>query len=296
MFYKFCLSKHKINEVDFNLILIYFKYLILTKGFTYSTIKCHRSALADPFKLIFGSDIFEHIKFQLLFKFSRSNSFKVDNFFPLWDLDKVLGFLTSANFVKLAESDNSWLIKKYLFLVAIAASRRISEFQALSLNETYFNSDGSVNLNPHNKFLAKNHTHNFKPKPIPIPPLTRNDICPVQALRNYINLSHNICEKLSITRSERLWIDIKGKPLTKNHIRHYFRSVILQADPNARLEDTKFHSARKVASSQVYRHFDIDSVMSSLCWKSSSTFFKHYQKFGLKTSSPAVVAGRVINT
>ena len=296
MFYDFCLSKNKINEVNFDLILLYFKYLILTKRFIFSTIKCHRSALADPLKLIFGCDIFIHIKFQLLFKYSKTNSPKVDNFYPIWDIDKVLGFITSDNFDELAITDNTWYIKKYLFLVAVAASRRISEFHALSLNESHFNNDGSVSLNPHKKFLAKNHSDSYHPKPIPIPSLPLKKICPVQALREYIELSHQICLELSIPRSEKLWINNKGKPLAKNHIRHYFRSIILQADPNARLEDTNFHSVRKVTSSQVYRHFDINTVISSLCWKSSSTFFKYYQKFGLKASSPAVVAGRLINT
>ena len=155
MFYDFCLSKNKINEVNFDLVLSYFKYLILTKKFIYTTIKCHRSALADPLKLIFNEDIFENIKFQLLFKYSRTNSLKVDNFFPMWDLDKVMGFIISENFKHLAASDNSWYIKKFLFLVAIAASRRISEFHALSLNESKFNDDGSVQLNPHKKFFCQ---------------------------------------------------------------------------------------------------------------------------------------------
>ena len=66
-------------------------------------------------------------------------------------------------------------------------------------------------------------------------------------------------------------------------------------DPEARKADVSFHSMRGVAASNLFRHFDIDTVIEAMGWKAPSTFVQYYAKLGCTSKMNLVVAGKIIN-
>ena len=147
----------------------------------------------------------------------------------------------------------------------LAGPSRISECQAASLSSSFINSANKLLLKTHGKFLPKNHTATFKPKPIVIPQNVRfPNLCPVQAYRRYVAFSNDLCENLKLSRPDALWLNSKGRKASLKQLRFWFRDIIFRADPNARINNTKFHSIRKVAAAQLYDQGGIDLVLEKM--------------------------------
>ena len=82
----------------------------------------------------------------------------------LWSLNKVLRL---ASGISTTDCSYQHLLRKTLFLVALASGARVSELAALSRDKGFvkFLPTGEVSLSPHPKFLAKNEdsAHRWKP-------------------------------------------------------------------------------------------------------------------------------------
>ena len=239
-------------------------------------------------------DLMEDPKFVLLFKHCKSHYKRPSNYFPNWDPDKVILHISSVEYNTKCKTDFVMQGKKTLFLMALACPKRIAEFHATSLLESSI-STVEVILRPHLGVTAKNHSHCFAPEEIVIKPLENKLLCPVQAILDYIENCEKTCKSLKLKRPSQLWMASSGKPLSQNQLRHWFRSIILEGDTSAKKEDIRFHSARGLAATNLYRHFGIETVLKSLSWKSDSTFKNHYYTPGLTTKSNIILGGQEIN-
>ena len=72
---------------------------------------------------------------------------------PSWDLDVMLWHLMSLEFEPLERLSLRALMKKTLFLVALATAKRIGELQALSCQVSFQGKDLFISYLPH--FVAK---------------------------------------------------------------------------------------------------------------------------------------------
>ena len=67
---------------------------------------------------------------------------------PAWDLSKVLTYLVSPAFEPLAQASFRSLTLKTLFLLALAAAKRVVELQALSSIVTFVGADACLSYIP----------------------------------------------------------------------------------------------------------------------------------------------------
>ena len=294
-FYEFVKENRLFYSFSQNNLLQFFNRMI-DSGISYNYLLGIRSSLMIPLQLLWPKyNLFSDIKIQLLFSHFKTHYKKPKTFFPRWDLDKVATFLTSDCFIEKCKDDIELFFKKVLFFSGLACPKRISEFNAISIPDSQFIRNRVVILRPHPRFFAKNHSVKFYPKDIEIPVNPGSKACPVALLHDYLKLSKEICSSLEIERPPQLWINKKGIPISKKQLNHWFRSIILMGDPDAKEADLSFHSLRGIAATNLFRRFDIETAMSSMGWKSSSTFFNYYAKTGCFATTRLVVAGNIIN-
>ena len=276
-------------------ILKFFQSLVEDK-LSLSYLRTYRSALATPLKLLGDEfDLARNFKLDLLFRHCKSHYKKPAPFFPKWDADKIITLISSEDFTNKCISDFSLLTNKTIFLVALACPKRITEFQAISIPDSNIDSNKII-LKSFPNFSAKNHSHNFIPEDIVISPLENSSLCPVNCILEYLKFSQVVCQNLGISRPPQFWIASSGKPLTKSQIRHKFRNLILEGDPEAKADDIRFHSTRSIVASNLFRHFDLSVVMKNMNWRSNSTFAKYYLKPGINIRSKFVIGGKPINS
>ena len=187
----------------------------------------------------------------------------------------------------------SLYFKKCFFLVLLASPRRINEFKALVVSRIVHCADGSLVLRPHSHFIKKNHSDKFYPQDVPIPSFPEMpEICPVEHMKNYLQLTSDIFQHKRKRRPDSIWLDINGKPLNLSKMRSWFRQIVLSGDTEASRETTTFHSIRAVAASALeYRNLSIAEICKGMQWSSTSTYTEFYSKLHLESESPAIIAG-----
>ncbi|CAG2185712.1 unnamed protein product [Mytilus edulis] len=213
IFCTWCLSK-QINPLSVTVqqLADFFLYLFEEKGYSPSTIKGYRSAIARTISLSGGSDFGDNEFLSLLIKNFCLNRPRQRRLVPSWDLGLVLKVLQFPPFEPLHSASFKFLSYKCCFLIALATGRRRSEIHALSISESClrFASDkSSVTLLTDPSFLAKNQLPDkgsgFITVPA-LPPTADNQVlCPVRALLVYLASS----AKLRSAGSSRLFIPIK---------------------------------------------------------------------------------------
>ena len=202
-----------------------------------------------------------------------------------WSLNKVLKLASET------ENDScpiQLLLRKTLFLVALASGARVSELDALSRDKGFvqFEHTGSVKLSPHKLFLAKNEDPQNRWKPWDIVSLPQDlSLCPVAALKAYIN-------RTSQWNSGRLFRRERGGTLSIDGIRQQILYFIKLADPDSIL---RAHDVRKVATSiNYFYHMDFDALTKYTGWRSKKVFLRHYFKQLEDLKFHTVAAGKVI--
>ena len=103
-----------------------------------------------------------------------------------WSLNKVLHF---ASNIDNNTADPHLLIRKTLFLLAMASGGRVSELAALTRDpgSVVFEENGDVTLYPDPVFLAKNEDPAKRWNPWTIHPLPQDlSLCPVKTLQDFL--------------------------------------------------------------------------------------------------------------
>ena len=283
-FQKF-VEERKYSTISAETVLEFASYLFHKKKLAISTISGHISAIADPLKFAF--DISTD---------SRSLDLMKSSFFlqrpparkpsPSWSIQKVLNLLSSDQYVNEVTTDN--LLKKALFLVALASGLRVSQLRALTRAETLtrFTPDlTQVTLAPNPQFIAKNERLHHRMKPVIVPALieggSAHTLCPVRALREYMNEVAG--------DEENLWIWPRTQQaISTAQIAKLICQVIEEADPG---KAPTAHDVRGCASSLAFgRSLDPYQVQLAGQWASCSTFVNRYL-FPEVTESHCVAMG-----
>ena len=279
---------------NFKVVHVYeFFNNLIDKGYNYNSLKGIRSAIMKPLKYIFKDyDFINDNKLQTLFMYVKTHEKKEKEYFPPWSVEKVLVYLQSEDFKKLSESDKWLQLKKELFIIFLAAPKRIEEFSDFRISGIKYYEDNSVLLRPHSNFQRKNHTYDFCPRDVKIIECTENSkLCPVKALNNYLKITEELCKNGNKVRSDYLWLNTKLEKATKNTLRAWIRKIIMLGDKDANKKATNFHSIRGIAATILYKNFTLQKVVEKMQWKNSQTFKRYYYRAGVEMPSQGVIAG-----
>ncbi|XP_068229258.1 uncharacterized protein [Palaemon carinicauda] len=267
-----------------NLAISFFRFLF-DKGLAASTITTIKSALKKIFLVGFNINLADSYFSSIPKACARLR--------PLDRPQKVSWSLN--NVLKLAsDTDNEscsyiTLLRKTLFLSAMASGARISELAALSRNPENidFLPTGEVLLTPDRAFLAKNEDPQNRWSPWKIISLPQDpSLCPVTTLRTFL--------ARSATRSSGpLFIREQGGTMTIQGIRQQILYFIKHANPES---FPHAHDIRSIATSiNYFQNMDFDDLKKYTGWKSPMVFKRHYLKNLQALKYPTVAAGSLIS-
>ena len=181
-------------------------HLFQEKKCQVSTIKGYRSTISNTLKFKSDNNIGSDHVISELIKSCELQRPVERSLAPKWDLSCVLSSLCSEPYEPLHKASRFHLSLKIVFLLVMAAARRVSEIHAFSMDSGHlrFNqSDGSVSLWTQTGFLAKNRLPSVCPDDTLVQNLARtikfNDfnrlLCPVRALKRYLKVTEPIKKK-----------------------------------------------------------------------------------------------------
>ena len=263
--------------------------------------------LSDAFRFILP-DISSHPVLHYLLRSFRIERPLPSSRFPPWDLLRVLSLLRGPPFEPLSSCSLRDLTRKVLFLVALATARRGGELQAVSSSVSYSREDLFLSYLP--EFRAKTESAS-NPLPRSFAVRSLRDfvgslpdellLCPVRAVRVYVSRASSISP-----RPRSLFVSPRTptRPISKNALSYFLRSVILQSlpSPPSSASSVRAHSIRSVSTSAANSpNVTLPDILAAATWSSSTVFTSFYlhdvqftsvNGFGL---GPVVAAGTVIN-
>ena len=261
-------------------LLEFFSFLKDKKGLCSSTIRNYRTYLYMPLKIIAKIDL-KDWKFVEL-----ENSFFLESpmirpSMPSWSVQNVLNLLKSRTYNNRACS-LYFLLKKTVFLTALATGNRVSEIAAMYLpwNWDHGNEELQIPVKP--GFLYKNQRAGRCPPNIKIKSFMggAKSICPVSTLKAYVTRSKGKRGPLFRNSSN-------GNQLRPCTISKILCSVIEEAQPGC---VPKAHDVRKAATSIAWtRGLEVKDIISRSFWSNSNTFIDRYL-------SPTSAEGVALNT
>ena len=297
------------------LVADFFIFLRESKKLSCPAIKGYRSALAQVL-IQRGVDISSSPEISLLFKnFDQEIPDKTIPT-PKWDLNIVLQSLLRAPYEPISNCSLKNLTLKTVFLLSLASAKRVSELHGLSYLVKWSTDKSSATLTLTHDFIAKTQTPGDPSTaydPVVIPALAssvgQDDLetllCPLRALDWYLRKtspSRPHCSKLFVSTSSTR----NHRPISKNTISHWIRSVIKTAYSSVPQEDLQLwkvsaHEVRALATSLLFKHnHSIKQVMAAASWRSNSTFASFYlrdlnhQYLDVSSVGPIVAAQAVI--
>ena len=171
---------------------------------------------------------------ELMKGYEKGTLSKANSPYPSWDLVKTLDYLKRPMFEPLDKANWRQLMKKTLFLVALATAKRIGELQAVSASILLQNEDVLLSYIP--ELAAKTETlKNPLPRSFLLKSLTSREggpnseellLCPVRAIKIYIQRSEALTN-----RPRSLFVSPRDRkrPILKNTITFFLREMIAEA-------------------------------------------------------------------
>ena len=205
-------------------------YLCHSLHLSYSSIASYRSMLSAVFRFILP-DVSSHLVLHDLLRSFRIEPPLPSYHFPPWDLLRVLSLLRGPPFEPLSCCSLRDLTRKVLFLVALATACRVGELQAVS---------SFISYSGDNLYLS------YLPE-LPDELL----LCPVKAVRVYVSRTSSVSPR---PRSLFLSPRTPMRPISKNALSYFLRSVILQplTSPPSSSSSVRAHSIRSVSTSAAF--------------------------------------------
>ena len=249
------------RTIDRPLILAYLVHL--SNSLAPRTVLVHRNALRLPLELAFNVD-FDHKHFSLLAKAHFKRAPPKKRIVPSWSLEDALDVLRTKC---IAPDDIEHLLLKALFLTAVATANRASELAAIDRSAILFRNQ-NVSLGISSEFLFKNQTLDHAPSNIVIPGLDNSILCPVKAIRLYLECTGD-------SRESALFLHPgSGKPLNAGGVSFWLAKAISWLLPDSL---GKGHDVRKLCTSLAwYRGVPAHDIVAAGSWKSLTTFIKRY--------------------
>ena len=278
------IKKEKPIMMTPNLTITFFRELF-ESGYAPGTITSLKSGLMNVFDLAFDIDLNDRMYASIPRACSNLRPSKRSTMLN-WDLNKTLELASS---ISNSVASYKILLRKTLFLLALASGARLSELDALSREPGFVRTlpSGEMLLSPHPSFLAKNEDPQHRWQPWKITPLKQDpSLCPVKTLQDYLKLSEDFTSGPLFQRE-------KGGTLTIKGIRYQIIEFIKLAEPTC---IPKGHDIRKIAATlNFFKYMDFSALQNYTGWKSPNVFVKHYLVPIEALRYHTVAAGKVIH-
>ncbi|XP_021322973.1 uncharacterized protein [Danio rerio] len=261
-------------------------------GKSFSTIKVYLAAITACHVGFDGSTAGQHPLIRRFMKGARRSLPVTRRVVPEWDLSMVLDALTHHPFETLEAISLKHLSFKTALLLALASAKRVSDLHALSVHPSCIKfslSGEKVSLRPNPAFMPKCFP-NFSCEGVELsafhpPPFSStedqrlNALCPVRALRAYINRTS------SFRRSDQLFISWappnRGNPISKQRLSHWLVEAISLAYESKGVRPPgglRAHSTRGMAASwALFRGVSLQDICAAASWASPHTFVRYYR-------------------
>nr|XP_009302985.2 uncharacterized protein LOC103911649 [Danio rerio] len=261
-------------------------------GKSFSTIKVYLAAITACHVGFDGSTAGQHPLVRRFMKGARRSLPVTRRVVPEWDLSMVLDALTHHPFETLEAISLKHLSFKTALLLALASAKRVSDLHALSVHPSCIKfslSGEKVSLRPNPAFMPKCFP-NFSCEGVELsafhpPPFSStedqrlNALCPVRALRAYINRTS------SFRRSDQLFISWappnRGNPISKQRLSHWLVEAISLAYESKGVRPPgglRAHSTRGMAASwALFRGVSLQDICAAASWASPHTFVRYYR-------------------
>ena len=208
----------------------YFLSLVQERKLKVQTVKGHRSSIFTTLRQCGRRDFSNNLVLHDLLK-SLQSTVQRPSILPKWNVFLVLHALKGLPYEPLRFASLRALTWKTLFLVSLAACRRVSEIHAFLHDLVDYNTDGSVTLWTDPVFVAKTQGPGEEFPPTTILSLSRtlsadnSDrlLCPVRALKYYLERT-----KLRRRKTKRLFISFTNQSgdITKNALSRWMAATI----------------------------------------------------------------------
>ena len=210
---------------------------------------------------------------------------------PGWSLQPVLQALCTGSWEPIESVDMKFLTLKTVFLLAITSARRVSELQALCIDQGCYRflTPDVLLLRTNVDFLPKCKTdfhraqeirlESFHPDPRSEADKTLNKMCPVRALSTYVKRTQ------AIRKGQQLFVSYKkgaqGFPVSKKRISSWIVDCIRTCYQQQGIDppkNVKAHGTRAQASSwAAFAGVDPSRICRAAVWTNLHTFCKHYR-------------------
>ena len=183
---------HSVSRPTLAKVADFLYWLRYTRGLSVSSLSGYRSVLSAVFRFPLPSLSSDPVIRDLLRSFRLSSAERVLHP-PDWDLSTVLTYFVSPAFVPLSQASFRAFTLQTLFLLALAAAKRVGELQALSSIVTFVAGDACLSYIP--QFVTKSESLTRSiPRSFLVTSLadfaaglnTDLKLCPVRALRLYL--------------------------------------------------------------------------------------------------------------
>ena len=261
------LNNNPEEDVSVSSLLKFFIHLRDSRKLAPLTIKNYRTYLFLPIKILANIDL-KDWKFRELDNAFFIESPRVPPTLPSWSVQEVLDLLKSSEFDN-KRCSKLQMLKKALFLTALATGNRVSEIAAMFLPLKRDDKDGSLQIPVRPGFLYKNQRLGRTPPNIIIMPLKKGpkSICPVATLKAYIF-------RTKASRGHIFRNSETNNPLRPQTVSSLLCSLIEEANPGS---VPKGHDTRKQAASLAWtRGLSVKEIISRAFWKDSNVFVDCY--------------------
>ena len=283
-------KKEEAHKASVNHIMEYMLNMY-EAGAAFNTINTHKAILCATLAITKGVNYSRNTLLKSFVRGLKNSMTTKTRKIPDWNFQLVLQTLKQPPFEPLNEVDNKYLLMKTLFLSAWASAARISELQALTVEDGHFQLDKNnefINLLPDNNFVAKNQQIGDQQRVFRIPALKnfttdKEDLllCPVRALRLYEARTREKRANL-----KRLFLTVRcNKELSIHGLSYWLRKCIslcyelTKPEGMADISRITPHEIRAVSTTlALNKHIPMKDIMRKAYWRSEQTFTKHYLK------------------
>ena len=262
--------------------------------------------LSAVFRFILPNVFSHHVPCNLLRSFWIEHPLPSSSV-PPWDLLSVLSLLEGPPFEPLSSRLRRDLTREVFFLVALATARLVGELQAVFPLVSSSGEDLYLSYLP--EFRAKTESAS-NPLPHSFAVRSLRDFvdflpdellqCPVRALHLYLSRTASISP-----RPRTLFVSPRTptRPLSKNSLSYFLRSVIIQSlpSPTTSSSSARAHTVRCVSTSAAFsRNGALPDILAAATWRTSIVFTSFYLcdvQFTSDTGfalGPVVTAGAIV--
>ncbi|XP_032363907.1 uncharacterized protein LOC116677742 [Etheostoma spectabile] len=281
-------------------LLCFLQYL-MDEGRAFSTIKVYLAAVSACHVGFGDKPAGQHPLVCRFMKGARRKLPVSRPLVPLWDLSVVLDALSHHPFEPMEAVGMKFVSLKTALLLALTTAKRVSDLQALSVQQTclqFAPGLSRVCLRPNPAFVPKVVESAYRCPSVELrafhpPPFCSEEerrlhmLCPVRALHMYVSRT------AVFRKADQLFVSWatphKGKPLSRQRLSHWIVEAISLAYECKGLQaprGLRAHSTRGMATSwALFRGVSVAEICAAASWATPHTFVRFYR---LDVSGPSL--------